>query len=203
MGPERKFGKWTGIDGKKYIKSEKVLKTINDFDDQKEILAPNPDGYNYFLMYGKKYGAWQKFLIQKTYIDFDNDGIRENVIRYKPENTSPIYEDYYRWFHYVEDTARESYLTKWYNLEQLKHQKEGFLFYYKGKIFQYRYLVPWEFEILEPIIGKNKKRRYIINVCSLRLKDWQAANKAVDKYFDKQEKIRKELEEKNKHNNQY
>lgn len=145
----------------KYMKKGPALKAIEDFNEGKQ---------NGILLHGAKYGVTQKMQIQKTYIDFDGDGKRENIIRYRPGGNSIIYQKIL-WSLYVEDANEETTLSKRYNRHKTaKH----FLFYYKGKTFEsHGYGVAHGFGIYEIRFSHIPAQVNIFPVCELIIKDSQ------------------------------
>lgn len=155
--------RWTDIsasDLSKYMKQGEALKAIEDFNEGKA---------NNLFLHGAKYGVEQKMLLQKTFIDFDGDGKRENVIRYRPAGDSIIYKTI-PWSLYVEDANGENILSRRYNKNY--RTAHDFLFYYKGKIFRSRVgggdIVVYElhFNLIPPQVN-------IFSVCTVVLKESQ------------------------------
>ncbi|MBL6664884.1 MAG: hypothetical protein ISQ34_03480 [Rickettsiales bacterium] len=187
------FPEWEDISSKdlpKYMKSGKYLNMIQDFNDQKRIIMGNR--YPATIRYGKDYGVEQKFLIQKAYIDVDNNGKKEDVIRYKLDDSSIVYSLYSGWRNYISDVGIEPDLTDDYDYSEgpiffrdgkmfrnppsseaefryilsdnyNKQQRLGTFFYYKGKIFQRSFYFD-KIVILEPRKGWHFHMRYVCEI---------------------------------------
>lgn len=155
--------KWENValeDLSKYIKPGRVLSKIQDFNNQKQVP---------WLPHGKKYGITQKMVVQKTKLDFDNDGDEDVILRYKTDSDSIIYEEGGKqWLCYVSDAKEENPLTRGYNGANDNYydlQSECSLFFYKGKVFEVHNFSTVSFGVFKPVLTIMKQNFGLIPVC--------------------------------------
>lgn len=176
--------KWEDIsveEGLALMKEGKTSKKITAFNKGEEFGNLNP----------KKYGITDKFIMQKATIDFDHDGNKDTMLRYRMNGDNIVYD--HNWSCYIADANRED-ASIFQSFNQSYLNDRCYLFYYKGKIF-HSYYGETYFMIQEPRSSRIPAMFGLLQACEIEMttSKSKAASKVSHEYYKKGGKWRDEL----------
>lgn len=169
-------------DANKYIADEWLLTEIQNFKQNNPYITQiNSDHY----------------IMQKTYIDLDHSGTKDEVIRYKIAGDSIVY-DHDRWKCHVSDAKEKTKLSESFNYNN-GINSNCYLFLYKGRAYEARAGFN-NIKVYELHYSKIPLQVNTIDVCRISLtgKEESKASKLSDKYYSSTSERRLEIIAKNK-----